>query len=205
MAPSENQTAGHEAEGRGSFDYLFLIVIGAAVALWLLSSDSAQREGPVPVGAAWPGTTVQGWLNASTPADEDETLAPAEAYDLNAKVAAGNVVFVDCMASWCGPCLAAMPHIVEAARDYEPLGVEFVSLTQETERDVQKLEDFLAAAEGVDWPVGLGANDFFNALQIRGIPTYVIFVNGKASWSSVGHADFTDALDRALAVRKSGQ
>lgn len=198
-------SSGDETAGRGLSEYLIIILIGAAIALWLLSSGGTQREGPVPVGTAWPGTAVQGWLNVSSSADASENFSPPEAFDLNAKVEAGDVVFVDCMASWCGPCLAAMPHIVEAAKDYEPLGVEFVSLTQETEHDVQKLEDFLAAAEGVDWPVGLGANDFFNALQTRGIPTYVIFVNGKASWSSVGHADFTDALDQALAVRKKGQ
>ncbi|MEQ8210324.1 MAG: TlpA disulfide reductase family protein [Lacipirellulaceae bacterium] len=184
-----------------------LAVAAVFAAIILLQTNPAAGPQPVPAGTPWPGTRVQGWLNGPEPeqADLETGISTHESYDLNASVEAGNVVFVDCMASWCGPCLAAMPRIVEAAKDYEPLGVEFVSLTSETADDVQKLQDFLAASPGVKWPIGLGAFDFFRELEIRAIPTYVIFVNGQVSWSGSGHEDFTDALDQAVALRKKGQ
>jgi thiol-disulfide isomerase/thioredoxin len=40
----------------------------------------------------------------------------------------GNVILVDCWASWCGPCVAQLPHSIELAKQYGPAGFEVVTL-----------------------------------------------------------------------------
>jgi len=180
-----------------SLPMILLCLFAVLVATTLWKTDTSAGKPPVPLGTAYPEFQPEGWLNAP---DGD-----SGSFDLNAAIAAGDVVFVDCMASWCGPCLAEMPRIVEAANAYRPLGVQFVSLSMETERDVQKLKDFLAASPGADWPLAYGCVDFFNELGIQSIPTFMIFVDGKVSWSGYGGSKFTDALDAAVAQKRSRQ
>ncbi|WP_261842966.1 thioredoxin TrxC [Aliamphritea ceti] len=63
-------------------------------------------------------------------------------------------VLVDCWASWCGPCQQFAPIFDQAAQNFEPQ-LRLVKLDTETEQNI--------AAQ----------------LQIRSIPTLILFKNGK--------------------------
>lgn len=63
-------------------------------------------------------------------------------------------VLVDCWASWCGPCQQFAPIFDQAAQNFEPQ-LRLVKLDTEAEQNI--------AAQ----------------LQIRSIPTLILFKNGK--------------------------
>jgi thiol-disulfide isomerase/thioredoxin len=160
-----------------------LVVVLAVVVLRLLSRGGGVAE-PVPIGTPLPPFGVAGWLNVPEGDEVDPT---------------GKVVVVDCFATWCGPCKADLPHTAEIAADYRRRGVQFVSLTQETAEDLPQLNALIKGTPGFDWPVGYGAFDFMNALDVKFIPTVVLFGrDGKARWSGTGSYGLEAALDAAL-------
>ena len=66
----------------------------------------------------------------------------------------GKVVVIDFWATWCGPCVAEMPHMKELYAEYKDKGVEFigVSLDNPIQRGgLDKLHAYVER-EGVAWP-----------------------------------------------------
>jgi thiol-disulfide isomerase/thioredoxin len=144
---------------------------------------------PIKPGTPMPPMEMAGWLNLP----EGESFDPA-----------GKIVVVDLWATWCPPCRAEMPRLAEVAKRYRPLGVEFVGLTSETERDLPVVREFITDTPEFDWPVGYGAIDFWNALEIPGVPTIIVFGrDGRARWSAAGAGQpgLEAALDEALAAK----
>lgn len=171
-----------------NLDVLAIVAIAVVLGLVAWRSGVGVRPTAVQPGTPMPAIDVDGWLN----------LPEGQSFDPT-----GKIVVVDLWATWCPPCRAEMPRLAKVAAQYRPLGVEFVGLTSETERDVPAIENFIASVPGFDWPVGYGAMEFWNALNIPGVPTLVVFGrDGRARWSSVGAGQpgLEAALDEALAA-----
>ncbi len=112
-----------------------------------LEDPIPKRNAPIPkqisqnpkIGAEPPEITAADWLNTETP----PTLASLR----------GQVVLVEFWATWCGPCVAGIPHLNELQSKYRKLGLRVISLTDE---DRARVETFQKRGEGADRVHGRG-------------------------------------------------
>ncbi|NOZ40895.1 MAG: TlpA family protein disulfide reductase [Planctomycetes bacterium] len=171
---------------RGEFFGFALLAI--VVGLLVVSSRSGNgRAELVSKGMPLPPLMVEGWLNV-------------EGGKLTRESLNGKVVVIDCWATWCPPCRAAMPELAKLYAKYQPLGVEFLGLTSETERDRAAIENFIASVDGFDWPVGYGALPMQDQLGIQVLPTVIVFdQEGSVVWSGSQLFGFEAAIEQALA------
>ena len=97
---------------------------------------------------------------------------------------------VECWATWCGPCIAAFPHLSEIAQaNKDKITVIGVNVwekkkPEEVKAFVEKQGakmNYLVAADGE----GVIANNWLKAAGQNGIPSAFIVHKGKVNW--IGH------------------
>ncbi len=97
----------------------------------------------------------------------------------------GKVIVVDFWATWCGPCMAAIPHNIELVKTYGDKGLVFVGV-HDSNGGWDKA-DGVVKDKGINYPVGVdksgGAS--VKSFEVQFWPTYV-------------------AIDRAGLVRAAG-
>jgi thiol-disulfide isomerase/thioredoxin len=121
----------------------------------------------------------------------------------------GQVVILDFWATWCGPCMAAMPHTQEVAAHYKDQGVVVLgSCTSDTRAKFETwVKDNQAKYPDILWShdkAERGADRASRKLYgVSGIPTqFIIDRDGKVVDIVVGYMKGEVLLDDAL--RKAG-
>ena len=139
-------------------------------------------------------------IGKAAPAFELQTLTGSP-FKLSDQV--GKVVVLDFWATWCGPCVAALPKINETTAKYKEKGVVFQAVNQQEEASIVK--EFLAAQK-LDVPVILDIEGKVGTLfKVEGIPqTVIIDKTGKIQVVHVGAGptigeQLTKELDEILA------
>jgi thiol-disulfide isomerase/thioredoxin len=101
----------------------------------------------------------------------------------------GKVVLVDFRATWCGPCKAEVPHVVEAYQKLHDKGFEIVGVS--LDQDKNALTAY-TAAHGMTWPQYFDGKGWQNQIAtefgVQSIPAmwlvnkqgYVVTTNGRA-------------------------
>jgi thiol-disulfide isomerase/thioredoxin len=116
---------------------------------------------------------AKGWINS-----EGVTLQKLK----------GKVVIVEFWATWCPPCRASIPHLVELRDKLDKSKVEIIGLTDEPK---SKIETFVKDMK-MNYTVGYGSTSG-QAYGVTGIPhAFVIGPDGKIAWD--GHP-----MDAAMA------
>jgi len=91
---------------------------------------------------------------------------------------AGKIVLVDFWATWCGPCIAEIPNVLEQYQKYHSKGFEVVGISLDQERAA--LEKFVTERK-IPWPIlfepseGSGwQHPLASYYGISGIPTVIL-------------------------------
>ena len=67
----------------------------------------------------------------------------------------GKIVVLNFWATWCVPCRAEMPLLVEAEKEYAPRGVVFVAVSLDDRETRPKIPDFIGEFK-IGFPVWVG-------------------------------------------------
>ncbi len=109
----------------------------------------------------------------------------------------GKIVVMDFWATWCGPCMASMPHMIELNKKYADKGVQVVGISLDRSEDTLKKT---VADKGMDWPQHYdGDRVITRKFGVSGIPTiYILSPEGEVLWR--GHpSDMDEHLEKAIA------
>ena len=152
----------------------------ASLAVWLVAGGLAdQASAELATGTKAPEIVVATWLN--TP---PLTLAKLR----------GRIVVVEFWATWCGPCRATIPHLIELHKQYGPKGVVICSLTDESK---SKAEAF-AQEMGMIYPVGCGSTSS-GVYGVRGIPhAFIVDPTGVIAWHGHPAGGLGAAIEKQL-------
>ncbi|MCS6989043.1 MAG: TlpA family protein disulfide reductase [Chloroherpetonaceae bacterium] len=119
----------------------------------------------------------------------------------------GKGVIVNFWATWCPPCRAEIPDMMELQKEYEGKGFSFIGIAIGDEEE--KVKAFVSAQK-MNYPVAVGTRELAMSYgkltaegAIRGIPTsFVINRKGEVIGYFVGARDkatFAEAIKQAIA------
>ncbi|HEY5297897.1 MAG TPA: TIGR03435 family protein [Verrucomicrobiae bacterium] len=129
-----------------------------------------------------------------------KTIQGPPATELNWDKLKGKVVVLEFWATWCGPCIKAIPHLNDLAEQFKGKPVVFISVTSENE-DVVRL--FLKNHSSKAW-IGLDDYEVLNqAFHVEGIP-HAVIVDATGHIAAITHpAEIKpENLEEVLAGKK---
>ncbi len=133
-------------------------------------------------GKPAPALAVKDWINSK----------PLTMADLK-----GKIVVLDFWATWCGPCLAAVPHTNELMKKYADKGVVFIGVYAQSggEKMAATVKE-----KGILYPVALDAAGLTGKTYMNdSFPDYyVIDRQGNLRWADVANKDVEKAIEILL-------
>jgi thiol-disulfide isomerase/thioredoxin len=85
----------------------------------------------------------------------------------------GKVILINLWATWCGPCVQEMPHLVEMQEKYRDKGFEIIGLDSDPSETKEQIEAF-AAKQKLNYQLGWAddkiKNEYLKLTKLDAIP-----------------------------------
>jgi len=132
-------------------------------------------------GKPAPELKLDGWMNTKA---------------LDLKKLKGKIVVLDFWATWCGPCIASIPHTNEMMKKYADKGVVIIGVCHQ--RGAEKMEA-TAEDKGIKYPIAVdkGTNEAYKANSFPDY--YIIDRKGNLRWADIVNRDVEKAIEHLLA------
>ena len=96
------------------------------------AKDAPAKTLTLKVGDKAPALTIEKWVKG----------APVATFEK------GKVYMVEFWATWCGPCIASMPHISELQKKHKEQGFTVIGVTSVDKRNTLELVEKMVADKG---------------------------------------------------------
>ena len=104
----------------------------------------------------------------------------------------GKVTLVDFWATWCGPCVKAMPTLQKLHETYSAQGLSVIGIAID-EQGAKKVGPFLEKSKvKYTYPIAIDNADVWKAWGVRSLPTMVLVKDGQIVRHWSGMVDFKD-------------
>jgi thiol-disulfide isomerase/thioredoxin len=134
---------------------------------------------------------------------KDFSIPSLDGSEINLYQYRGKVLLIDCWATWCGPCIKAMPHIGEIYNKFHPKGLEVLGISYD--RDEAKWRNFLKKNEYIVWDQASSLQEWkcpsAKIFAITMIPaTILIDKNGVIVARNLKGAELEAKIEKLLSV-----
>lgn len=175
--------------------------LAVAVGIGALLPASGFAQELLSIGSDAPKLNIEHWVS-----DGNGKFEPVTEFE------SGKVYVVEFWATWCGPCVMSMPHLVELQEQFGDKGVQIISISDE---DLDTVNGFLdrkvqGDEEGRTYrqltsayclttdPDNSSQTEYMQAAGQNGIPTaFVVGKDAKIEW--IGHPmELDDVLTKVV-------
>jgi thiol-disulfide isomerase/thioredoxin len=172
------------------FGFMRATIVAAVLGgLVSFSPASARADDLLTIGSDAPALDVEHWVQ-----NGEGKFGKVTKFEKD------KVYVVEFWATWCGPCVASMPHIVETQKKYAEKGVQIVSISNEPKETVEEFLDRKVPRSEKEMtfrdltksyclttdPDGSVNASYMEAAGQNGIPcAFIVGKDGKIEW--IGH------------------
>jgi len=159
------------------------VVLTSITALSQAPTEAGAKKPSLAVGSPAPPLSIEKWVKG----------APVPTFEK------GKTYVVEFWATWCGPCVASMPHLSEIQRGYKDKGITVIGVTSADQRgnDLAAVEAMVKKkGDGMDYTVAWDsgrktADAYMTAAGQNGIPCSFL-VDGAGKIAYIGHPMYLD-------------